>query len=137
MTNAESTLNQLNVNAITGVSLMNMLGIGLDELSDPRRFAQLEQVIAFLKQFPDDTQRFLVSKATAGKQVDKLSHMFEYTNLLKNKEGQEKVIDGIIKEKSALEMSNDTFRIQEVASQEEAALQTLARLKDEIAIYEK
>ena len=87
--NPEAIFDGMGVDAITGVKLMDWLGVTAEELQVPQRFHRLQDIVQFLKQFPEDTQRFLISKSTRGKLVDKLDHFFEYTSLLKEKQAKE------------------------------------------------
>lgn len=135
--NPESTLAQLGITPMNAVMLMETLGVGMDELVSPQRMAKLQAVIDFFKQFPEDTQRFMINKAVRGKTVDKLDHMFEYVHLLEDKMNNESLLDGIIKEKSMIDGSNDVFRMQEVAQRESEVLNKIDLLKQEIEIYLK
>jgi hypothetical protein len=135
MANPEQLFNDLNVDVITGVELMEALNIGVDEIGFPQRFHRLQEVVGYLKQFPIDTQRYLIRKACYGKQVDKLDHMFEYTNLLKNKYEIEQNLGKIKAEKSAV--GNDMGKAIAIAQVEKETEEHLARVNDEVQIYER
>lgn len=135
--NPEAAFGDLGIDAITGTLFLEQLDMSPDEFASPERFSKLQSVINYLKQFPDDTQRFLIAKATRSKYVDRLEHMFEYTELLKRKESVEKNLVSIDKENSAIEFSEDPFLKAGVARRSYDANDELARIKDEIAIYEK
>lgn len=133
--NVENALNQLGIDAITGVNLMDWLGVSIDELHSPQRFGRLQSVIGYLKQFPEDAQRFIIQKSTRGKMVDKLDHVFEYTNLLKQKEGQMNELHAVEKEKIAL-TNADEQTIFDLTTRETLISDRLTRTNDEISIYE-
>lgn len=126
----------LGVDAITGVELMDFLDLTADELQDPRRFSQLQQVISFFKQFPTDTQRFLIKKVTTGKMVDKLKHVLEYTRLLSKKSALENELDAVEKERSAIEASGDPIALQQISFKANDIERMLTGTNDEIRIYE-
>jgi hypothetical protein len=125
----------LGVNALTGVNLLEWLDVAPEELAFPQRFSKLQAVIEFLNPFPEDTQRFLINKATLGKQVDKLEHMFEYTALLQRKYGYEQSLKKIEHEKSVLGF--DPSLMDEVQLREDGVKKDLDLLLAEIRLYEK
>ncbi len=133
--NPETAFGDLGVNAITGSMLMEMLDLTMDDLSSPRRFSCLREVIAFLSKLPEDDQRFLVSKATRGKNVDKLSHMREYVLLLSKKSSYEDEMaraEGVI--------ASEDSPVGDVALARATAREIgdrMRSLSEEIAIYER
>lgn len=133
--NISTAFDDLGVNAIAGVSLMGHLGLNPQDLMFPQKFAKFQVVVDFLKQFPEDTQRFLINKATRGKFLDKLDHMFEYTNLLKNKESIEKDLNSLEKEVSAI--FDDEFKSAEVSTKITENKERLDKIKEEITLYER
>jgi hypothetical protein len=133
--NAESIFEELGVSAITGVNLLDWLSISPEELSIPQRFSKLQGIIGFLKSFPEDTQRFLVNKATRGKQVDKLDHMFEYTNLLTKKSEHEQELKMIEQEKSVVAF--DQVRMDELQLRESEVKKNLDQTLEEVYLYER
>ena len=137
MINIETTINELGISAITAVELMEALSITPDELGFPQRFHRLQEVVGYLKQFPVDTQRFLIKKACYGKQVDKLDHMFEYTNLLKSKYELENSLKEIAAEKSAINMDMDMDQAMKLAIREKDVADKLSNVADECGIYER
>lgn len=65
-------------------SLMGLLGIHPDELTDPVRFERFKDVAERLKD--NKNYSYILNKITVGKQVDKLDHAWGYTQLEYNKE---------------------------------------------------
>lgn len=137
MSTPERTFQDLGLDAITGVELMDSLGVSLMDVSIPQRFHRLHAVIDFLKQFPEDTRRFLISKAVRGKSVDKLDHMFEYVNLLQSKKMYEDILGNIEKEHSVMEFSADSMKLSEIVARSTDARSKLNQINEEITIYEK
>lgn len=132
----QSAFNDLGVNAIVATNLMDLLGLYPDDFHDPVRFSRFQSVVNYLKQFPDDTQRFLITKSTRGKPIDKLDHVFEYTNLLKQKFAQEETLDRLKEEISAMEAMGDPKAGLTALQKDEMDRQLSATLQ-EIDIYEK
>lgn len=135
MVNILEAFTDLGTNAIVATSLMNLLGLYPDDLADPQRFSRFQEVVKYLKQYPEDTQRFLITKATRGKLVDKLDHVFEYTNLLKQKFAQEQTLETMKEELSMLEATHDP-RFFTINEQKEEMENQIGRTLEEIRIYE-
>jgi hypothetical protein len=114
---------------------MELLDLSPSDFVNPVRFARFQSVATYLKQFPEDTQRFLITKSTRGKVVDRLDHVFEYTNLLKQKFAQEKTLERLKEELSAMEAIGDPQSHLTQAQSEEMDAQ-LNRTLEEIQIYE-
>jgi hypothetical protein len=136
MISTESALNDLGIDAVTGVELMDWLGISTFDLSDPQRFSKLSSVIEYLKDFPTDTQRYLVKRAVNNKNVDKLQHVWEYTGLLKNKRAVEEALEKIKVEGSALGSDSDPVIRMAHAQREIEAKDALNAVQTEIRLYE-
>lgn len=132
--NAEQAFNDLGIDAITGVELMDRLQLSVEELIIPQRFHRLRDVINYFKHLPEDTRSFLLNKTLTGKNVDKLDHVWGYTQLLSTKRDTETSLQGIERELSAVE-SDETLKV-EVAQRHKTVRERLERLKEEISIYE-
>jgi hypothetical protein len=137
MINTESKFNELGVDAVSGVNLMEWLGISPIDLSDTARFLKFKDVIDYFKQFPPDTQRYLIKRAVNNKNVDKLNHVFEYSELLKNKRAVEEALEKLKVEGSALGPDSDRVLRMAHAQKEIGAKDALNAVMREIDIYEK
>lgn len=137
MINIESAFNDLGIDALTGVELMDWLNISQIDLNDPSRFARLHQVIDYFKQFPKDTQRFLIVRATNGKNVDKLNHVWEYSQLLGRRKSMEDMLTSIEKERSVLGLTPDPLILASVDKRSLETRENIAKINVEAAIYEK
>lgn len=135
--NIEEKINDLGVNAITGVRLLELLDISTDELQIPQRFSKIQDIIKFLSQYSEDTQQFLINKATRGKQVDKLQHFHEYIHLLKKKAEINDILDKVLDEKNIIEATGDTNKLQEIANKEVELRMQSDNIGAEIRLYEK
>jgi hypothetical protein len=134
--NLETAFDDAGVNAIVGVKFLDLLGLSNGDLQIPGRFSRFQDVISYMKKFPEDTQRFLVTKATRGKMVDKLNHVWEYVNLLKEKEGLDREL-AITQEKiSGLDGMGDLNQLQDEIALESELMSKVESLKAEIKIYE-
>lgn len=133
--NAERAFQDLGIDAVTGVELMDQLQISVDELQSPRRFSMLKEVINYFKNYSPDAQRFLISKATNGKMVDKLDHVFAYTKLLESKARYETELTQAEKEREAV--TGDEILSQNAALKELELRKKVEFVKEEISIFEK
>lgn len=134
---AETVFSDLGVNALDGTRMMDMLGIHMSELNIPQRFFKLHEIIKYIRQFPEDTQRFLVNKAVRNKNVNKLDHMFEYMHILKEKESYETQLRDIEKELSIFDPAIDFHKVAELQLAENSIKESLQNLDSEKAIYER
>lgn len=135
--NTERKFEELGIDPINAVKIMSLLDISVSELGIPQRFERFKDILSFLKDFPEDTQRFFIMKATAGKQIDKVSHMFEYVNLLRNKLSYEEGLKNMERQESAIETLNDPFRLGELQREKLEVIRKLQNTKEEIYIYER
>lgn len=135
--NIERSFEDLGIDAVTGVRLMDVLNVSPHELALPQRFSRLSTIIDYLKLFSEDTQRFLINKATRGKPIDKLDHMFEYVDLLKQKTHYDQVLEDAKAKVSALEMSGDSSELSQAQVDKEVAEQSLRAICEEIILYER
>lgn len=126
----EQLITELGINPILAVTIMENLDLSTDDINIPQNFAKLQHVINFLKDYSEDAQRFIIRKATFGKQ-NKLKCMDEYCDLLKEKSSLESNLEKIKKEQSAVGISGH-FMQQEVEINNR-----LNALKEEIEIYHK
>lgn len=80
----ERAFQDLGVDAVNGVKLMDMLGLSSSDFHDPARFMRFKDVIDYFKGVPD--MGFVLSRITVGKFVDKLDHVWGYTELARQKD---------------------------------------------------
>lgn len=79
----ERQFEDLGVDAITGVQLMRSLGLNGDDFLDGARFMQFKDVIDYFKDIPD--RDYLFNKILVGKPVDRLQHIWGYSQLAQQK----------------------------------------------------
>jgi hypothetical protein len=132
----EQLLKELGISPLLAVDLLYHLDLNIDDINIPQNFVKLQSVIDFLKGYPEDTQRFLIKKATMGKQ-DKLKCMYEYSLILKDKKRYEDISEKIQKEKSAVELSGDLSKLNELEQRETEVETRLKLIAEEIEIYHK
>lgn len=109
----ERQFEDLGVDAITGIQLMNSLNINPDDFYDEARFLRFKDVIEYFKNIPD--RDYILNKITIGKNVDKLDHVWGYTQLTKQKETVKNSISGEMTKLKTLEdlgdeMSHDSIK---------------------------
>lgn len=80
----ERKFEDLGIDAITGIQLMKSLNIYPDDFIDGARFMRFKDVIDYFKNIPD--RDYILNKITIGKNVDKLDHVWGYTQLSKQKD---------------------------------------------------
>lgn len=120
---------------MTGVNLLEWLDISPEELSFAERFSKLQSVVGYLSSFNEDTQRFLVNKATRGKQVDKLEHMFQYTLLLRRKSEYEQVAEDIKREESVVAF--DPIKMEEITLRKKELDSEIQKTLEELYFFER
>lgn len=133
----QQVFQDLGVDAITGSELMGLLQISTDDFHSPQRFSKFKEVIDYFKQFSPDSQRFLVNKATQGKLVDRLDHIYEYTRLLESRSQLEQTLGAMEKERDVIDQSGDIVLQTNLAERQMELRQKLGRVSEEIGIYEK
>jgi len=134
----ESTFDNLDIDAMTGARLMQSLGLTKFDLDNPQKFERFKQVLDFLKQYPEDTQNFLISKVTTGKVItDKLDKFFEYSQLLQKKQALSSDMENLKKEAQLLSSTSDPFLRMSNAQKEINTMQSLRGVENEIQLYEK
>lgn len=109
----ERKFEDLGVDAITGLQLMKSLGLYPDDFYDEARFLRFKDIIDYFKDIPD--RDYLFNKITIGKNVDKLDHVWGYTQLAQQKDKIRKNIDGDMTKLKTLEdlgdeMSHDNIK---------------------------
>jgi len=132
----EQLFNELGVSPLLAIKMMESLDLSIEDIQNPFTFRRLQTVIDHLKGYSEDTQRFLIRKATLGKQ-DKLKCMDEYCDLLKEKKFNEDKKEQIKKEKSAIELSKDELKISEIKQKEQEINRRIAFISEEIDLYHK
>jgi hypothetical protein len=134
----ESAFEQLDMDAMSASRLMEALGLTKIDLDIPERFSRLQQVWQYLKQYPEDTQNFLISKITTGKIVpDKLQKVFEYTQLLQKKQAVSEQYEAVKKEGAVITGEADPMLRISHAQREIEARDGLKGIENEIGLYEK
>lgn len=129
-------IENLGSNPINTAKILDWLSLDISEISIPARFAKLQYVMGFLAKFPEDTQRFLVNKATRGKLVDKLDHLFEYSHLIEEKTENQNNLNDLDKELELVMNVGDLQRVEELQSLKGSVTNKLVELEKEITLYE-
>lgn len=132
----EKAFSELGVSAVLGTGLMAQFGLSADDFAIPSTFVKFKSIVDFLVQFPEDTQRFLITKGTRGSMGDKLEHFFDYANILKEKAAYQQVLEKVNKEVEILEHTNDPQIIGEVKARQADLQEKIHRLTEEQNLWE-
>ena len=133
----ETAFSDLGVNAIIGTEMLDLLGLSSVDLQIPQRFSRLQSIISYFKDLPEDTRRFLITKATRGKMVNRLDHVFEYMNLLKNKAARQQELEENTSQLQKFKAIGDFENVSIAQVKETQIKESLGRVDEEIYLYEK
>lgn len=133
----ERQFEDLGVDAITGIELMRQLNINPTDFIDTARFMRFKDVIDYFKDIPD--RSYLFNKITIGKNVDKLDHVWGYTQLAQQKNSLKSNIESDTKRLQTIEdlgdeMQHDTAKFIQGNLIEKKA--ELSRVNEQIDKYE-
>lgn len=132
----ERQFEDLGVDAITGVKLMQLTGISSDDFIDPVRFMRFKDVIGFFKDIPD--KEYLINRVLLGKVVDKLDHLWGYTQLLQQRASTENRIkelsENLDKVKFMPEAEADALKFEQELVMVHGEL---SKIIDHMVAYEK
>jgi hypothetical protein len=124
------------VDTILATKIMRWLDIEPEEFQMSIRFDRFKEILSYMSKYEEPEIRFLIHKATTGKTVDKLTHMWEYTKIREQKESLEGDRDDIESRLGAYgeELTPEAMSLtnQKIGIEKEISL-----LNEEIAIYEK
>ncbi len=132
----EKAFNELGVSAIIGVKLLEAFNMSPEDFVIPARFAKFQSVVAFLKQYPEDTQRFLITKGTRRSAGDKLDYFFDYANILKEKTIAQQLLEQVNKELELMEAVGDPIKFGEVKAKQGDLQEKIYRLSEEQTLWE-
>ena len=107
----ERQFEDLGVDAITGIQLMRSLGLNGDDFYDDVRFMRFKDIIDYFKDVPD--RDYLLNMITIGKNVDRVDHVWGYTQLMKQKNQLQKSIDSEQKKYDILSTTEDELAIKQ------------------------
>lgn len=131
----ERRFEDLGVDAITGLKLMRTLGLNQDDFYDEARFMRFKDVIDYFKDVQDT--EYLFNKLFVGKMVDRLDHLWGYTQLVKQKENLNKSIEQNTKKLDLIMATGDDMAIQEQQDILNANKIELSKTNEQIYSYEK
>lgn len=125
----------MGIDAITGVELMKSLGLSSDDFIDPARFERFKDVIDYFKNLPD--RNYILNRLVVGKNVDKLDHIWGYTELSRQKEIlKEKINSQVIKLDALNTLGDKDESTKFVESSLVEAKNELAKINEQISHYE-
>jgi hypothetical protein len=131
----ETAFNDLGVDAIVGSRLMGMLGLYTSDFIDPARFMRFKEIIDFFKPIPE--MEYMVNRITIGKNVDKLDHVWGYTQLSKRRDDLRKHEEETkAKLDTVKDLSDEPFKVKEIENELLKYQSDLKITNDEIYAYE-
>lgn len=134
----ETKFNDLGVDAVLGFRLMSMLGLNASDFVDESRFLRFKDVITFFKNNPDT--EYIINKITTGKSVDRLDHVWGYTELSNQKSNLRQELSNLIMRNDALSSINDDYgnssknAIQSMITEKGVQIK---KIDDQMSAYEK
>ena len=131
----ESNFNDLGVDAVRGTEIMSLLDLGIDDISIPTNFSKFKEILSFVKTF--DNYRYVIQKITRGKNVDKLSHCFDYVNLMKQRDDMKIKYDDTAKHIDNLSKIGDENEKRAVTQRFIDMKKTINSLEEEMYLFEK
>ena len=135
--NPEQVMNQLGVNAITGTRLLDLLDISMDDLRIPQTFSKVQDIINFLAPLSEDTQRFMIQRATAGKMVDKVKHFHEYIQLVQKNSSLQEQYEALNAERRLVEGMTTPEETELFESKKQGLEKNIQDVLEEMGIYER
>ena len=94
----EDKLNEIGVDALLGVEVMSKVGIHPSHLKDGYTFNKVKDIMQYMSTVPPQDRSYFLNKITAGKNVDKLDHVWGYIELNKKRAELEKGISKLKEE---------------------------------------
>ncbi len=90
----------MGVDPLLATELMDLLGIYPDDFIDQRRFEKFKDVARYIGKF--ENYQYMIKKLTLAKNVDKLTHIWEWCELSKQKADADSQIDSVSLEDSEM-----------------------------------
>lgn len=127
----------LGIDPLKATELLDVLGVSADELSAPGRFEKFKQMAKYMIKF--DNFPYLIKKLTLTKNVDKLQHVWEWTELSRQLEEENQKLSAVSIDEKEIEHLHDP-EVREKFGQLKAAMEESAskikHLSEEIELYE-
>lgn len=128
----QERFNDLGVDAILGTKMMKAMMVTPVDFIDPARFMKFKETLDFFKKYPE--LEYKIEKICLAKMVDRLEHVWGYTNLLTQKMAKEESMKSLNEKKSMLEMTNEDF--SEVDQNIQSEQRVINQLSEQIFAYE-
>lgn len=127
----------LGVGVVTGIQLMKSLNISPDDFVDEARFLRFKDIIDYFKDIPD--REYIFNRITIGKNVDKLDHVWGYTELSKRRNDITNYLSSEEKRLNTLTELGDEKQQGEISFTQSSILEhrtELSRVNEQIGKYE-
>ena len=99
----EEKFNDMGIDAMTGTEIMSLTGLSAFDVKNPAIFEKLKDSISYIKTLPPDQRSFFINKVVAGKNVNKLDHLWGYVELNKKRDVKMKEMEQLKEEISFYE----------------------------------
>ena len=94
----EDKFNDMGIDAFTGSQIMNLSGVSSSDIKNPAIFQKLFDVVNYVKTVPLEHRSHFMNKVVAGKNIDKLDHLWGYVELNKRRDSKMKELDQLKEE---------------------------------------
>lgn len=94
----EDKLNDMGVNALLGAEVMTKIGIHPTHLKDGYTFNKVKDIMEYMNTVPPQDRSYFLNRITAGKNVDKLDHVWGYVELNKKRNEAQKGLNKLNEE---------------------------------------
>jgi hypothetical protein len=137
------SFNDIGISPILTTNIMQWLGLATYEVEDPVRFERIKDVINGLKKYKDPQR--IINKLTAGKNVDKLDHVWGWLQLDSRMNEYESKMTDLIKQKEEIIRFSNEKQVDfndlddyiKVVDQITNLYQEIKHSQEEMFIYEK
>lgn len=134
MADIERQFEDLGIDAITGIKIMSALNLNPDDFYDGGRFLRFKDVIDFFKNIPD--RDYVLNMITIGKNVDKLDHVWGYTQLQIQKNNIKHTLEEENKKMDLLSGLNDEIQTKTQENIINTHKVELMKVEQQISKYE-
>lgn len=133
----EQAFNDLGVDAVVGTKLMDILGLTSSDFVDPARFMRFKDIIGYFKDVPDSG--YILNKITTGKLVDKLDHVWGYTDLARQKQSLKQEATALNKQSETISRFDEEnpFAMGELIKKSNELADRSREIDEQMYAYEK
>lgn len=127
----------LGIDPMKATQLLDVLGVSVTDLSIPERFEKFKQTARYIIRF--DNFPYLIRKLTLTKNVDKLQHVWEWTELSRQRDEEQGKLAAISFDEAELENIKDPVVLEKFEQIRRVMNESTSRIKSidqEMELYE-